>query len=62
MQMFTCPWCGPRPDAEFEYGGDAGKHRPARAASDAEWAEYLYFRTNARGPAIRATADAATTR
>ena len=51
MQLYGCPWCGPRPDAEFRYGGDAGKRRPERGASDAEWADYLYFRHNTKGRA-----------
>ena len=49
MQLYACPWCGPRPDAEFRYGGDAGKRRPERSVSDADWAEYLYYRDNAKG-------------
>ena len=49
MQQLTCPFCGPRPEAEFRYGGDAGKQRPARECSDAVWAGYLYQRRNARG-------------
>ena len=51
MQQFPCPWCGLRAENEFHYGGDAGKQRPERAVSDAEWANYLYFRANARGAA-----------
>jgi heterotetrameric sarcosine oxidase delta subunit len=51
MQMFPCPWCGPRIDAEFRYAGDAGNPRPPRSASDREWADYLHFRRNAKGAA-----------
>jgi heterotetrameric sarcosine oxidase delta subunit len=51
MQLFPCPFCGPRPDAEFHYAGDAGKPRPARECSDAEWAHYLLMRDNVRGAA-----------
>ena len=51
MQQFPCPWCGPRADSEFRYVGDAGVPRPPRSASDTEWAQYLYFRTNAKGSA-----------
>jgi sarcosine oxidase delta subunit len=39
VQVFPCPFCGERPDAEFRYGGDARKARPARDCSDAEWAQ-----------------------
>lgn len=52
MQVFPCPWCGPRDEAEFRYGGDAGKQRPGRDCSDAEWAEYLHMRGNPRGAAV----------
>jgi heterotetrameric sarcosine oxidase delta subunit len=51
VQLFPCPWCGLRTDHEFRYGGDAGKQRPGRAASDAEWARYRFFRANTRGAA-----------
>jgi sarcosine oxidase subunit delta len=51
MQMFPCPWCGPRIDAEFRYAGDAGNPRPTRSAGDSEWANYLHFRNNAKGAA-----------
>ena len=51
MQQFPCPWCGLRAETEFRYVGDAGIPRPARTASDAEWAQYLYFRRNAKGAA-----------
>jgi sarcosine oxidase subunit delta len=51
MQVFPCPFCGPRPDAEFHYIGDADKPRPERGCSDEEWARYLLMRTNARGAA-----------
>jgi sarcosine oxidase subunit delta len=41
-----------RPEIEFRYGGEAHIARPAdpSALSDAEWAEYLYSRTNPKGP------------
>ena len=51
MQQFPCPWCGLRAENEFRYAGDAGIPRPPRTASDAEWAQYLYFRSNAKGAA-----------
>lgn len=51
MLKIECPWCGERAETEFSYGGEAGISRPADpfALSDAEWAEYLYFRSNPRG-------------
>lgn len=51
MQMFPCPFCGPRIDAEFRYAGDTANPRPSRASSDAEWANYLHFRRNVKGAA-----------
>lgn len=51
MQIFPCPYCGPRSDAEFHYVGDADKPRPARDCSDEQWAQYLLMRRNARGAA-----------
>jgi len=52
MLLIRCPYCGmERPELEFSYGGEAHIARPAdpAAASDAEWADYLYFRTNPKG-------------
>jgi heterotetrameric sarcosine oxidase delta subunit len=52
MLLIPCPWCGERAETEFSYGGEAGIARPADpdALSDAEWADYLYHRSNPRGP------------
>jgi sarcosine oxidase subunit delta len=52
MLLIRCPYCGPRPEIEFSYGGQAHIARPARPAelSDQQWAEYLYIRDNPRGP------------
>lgn len=51
MLIINCPWCGDRPEIEFRYGGEAHIARPAdpSALSDAEWAEFLYNRTNPKG-------------
>jgi sarcosine oxidase, subunit delta len=51
MLLITCPWCGPRNDTEFSYGGEAGIVRPKdpSALSDREWADYLFMRVNRRG-------------
>jgi sarcosine oxidase, subunit delta len=40
-----------RPELEFRYGGEAHIVRPVDpgAVNDADWAEYLYFRSNTRG-------------
>ena len=52
MLQITCPWCGPRDDNEFHYGGEAHIARPLEASklSDAEWAEYLFLKQNPKGP------------
>lgn len=51
MLLIPCPWCGPREETEFSYGGEAHVVRPADpyALSDQEWADYLFMRTNTRG-------------
>jgi sarcosine oxidase, subunit delta len=51
MLQINCPWCGPRDETEFSYGGEAHIARPADpyALSDAEWADYLFMRTNPKG-------------
>jgi sarcosine oxidase, subunit delta len=51
MLLITCPWCGPRHEVEFSYGGEGGIIRPKdpSALSDQEWADYLFMRTNRRG-------------
>ena len=53
MQLFPCPFCGPRSESEFHFGGDAGNHRPEgfRTVTDGAWAAYLYERNNLRGAA-----------
>ena len=52
MLLIPCPWCGPRDASEFHYGGEAHIMRPTapEALSDAEWADYLFMRTNTKGP------------
>ena len=51
MLLIDCPYCGPRPELEFTYGGQAHIVRPPDpSALDAEaWGEYLYLRANTRG-------------
>ena len=52
MLLIRCPWCGPRDDSEFHYGGEAHIPRPVDAAalSDADFADYLFMRQNPKGP------------
>jgi heterotetrameric sarcosine oxidase delta subunit len=52
MLHVPCPWCGPRDETEFRYGGQAGLAYPVDpdAVDDATWAEYLFMRDNPKGP------------
>jgi sarcosine oxidase subunit delta len=50
MLLIACPWCGPRPEIEFRHGGEAHIARPDPAsATDADWAAFLFERTNPKG-------------
>jgi heterotetrameric sarcosine oxidase delta subunit len=51
MMLVPCPWCGPRDENEFHYGGQAGIRYPADpgSVSDADWAGVLFFRDNPKG-------------
>lgn len=51
MLQITCPYCGTRAETEFTYGGEGGIARPVRTESmdDAQWADYLFMRTNPMG-------------
>jgi sarcosine oxidase, subunit delta len=51
MLLITCPWCGPRDEVEFHYGGQAHIAYPPEpeALSDEEWARFLFFRDNPKG-------------
>ena len=51
MLLIDCPWCGPRNETEYQYGGQAHVPCPEdpEALSDKEWSEYLFYRDNPRG-------------
>ncbi len=51
MMLITCPWCGPRDETEFHYGGEAHLAYPtdAYALTDAQWADYVFARPNPKG-------------
>lgn len=51
MFRIACPYCGLRDQDEFQHGGEAHIVRPENPelASDAEWADYLFYRKNIRG-------------
>ena len=52
MQLIPCPWCGPREEAEYHYGGQAHVAHPdnPQGLTDEEWAQYVFFRDNPKGP------------
>ena len=50
MLLIPCPWCGPRNQVEFTYGGDATLRRPAPDAPESAWIDYVYLRDNPCGP------------
>jgi sarcosine oxidase subunit delta len=51
MLLIPCPFCGPRPELEFRYGGQAHIARPETpsAVNDEDWGAFLYLRDNTRG-------------
>ncbi|MHC8509914.1 MAG: sarcosine oxidase subunit delta [Rhodospirillales bacterium] len=51
MLMIPCPWCGPRDEHEYSYGGEAHITRPTDSMkmTDEEWSGYVFHRTNAKG-------------
>lgn len=51
MLLITCPWCGPRPEPEFSYAGEAhvARNPDPASLSDQDMAELLYLRSNPRG-------------
>ncbi len=51
MLVIDCPWCGPRDESEFSYGGEAHIARPQNPdeLTDEEWGDYLFFRHNPKG-------------
>ena len=52
MHLIPCPWCGPREESEFAYGDEEPIVRPLDpdGLSDDAWADYVFMRTNPKGP------------
>lgn len=52
MLVISCPWCSERDQTEFSYHGEAHIARPASPMdrTDEQWGDYLFFRSNIRGP------------
>ncbi len=51
MLLIPCPWCGPRDEIEFRYGGQAHVAYPQDpdALDDDQWADFLFMRDNPKG-------------
>ncbi|HEX2246603.1 MAG TPA: sarcosine oxidase subunit delta [Arthrobacter sp.] len=51
MLLIECPWCGPRDETEYHYGGQAHVAYPEdpNQLSDEEWAKFLFYRANPKG-------------
>jgi sarcosine oxidase, subunit delta len=51
MILIECPFCGPRDETEYHYGGQAHVAYPEDPSrlTDREWAEYLFYRENPKG-------------
>jgi len=51
MLLIPCPYCGPREETEFSYGGEAHIERPKNPdkLGEAAWADYLFMRSNTKG-------------
>ena len=50
MQIFSCPFCGPRDEVEFHYVGEPKpRPEPTGAVSDVEWSDYLWLNANPKG-------------
>jgi sarcosine oxidase subunit delta len=53
MLLIHCPYCNQTlPEAEFTYAGEAHIARPSdpSSVSDEEWRDFLFIRTNVKGP------------
>ena len=52
MLLIRCPWCGPRDEVEFHYGGEAHVAYPGdpEDLDDRAWSRFVFYRANARGP------------
>ena len=52
MMLIPCPHCGPRNEDEFLCWSESEPRRPRdpSALSDDQWNDYIYNRTNPKGP------------
>ena len=52
MLLIECPWCGPRDEIEFRWGGESHVTRPGPEVSDEVWSDYLFARRNLKGVSL----------
>ncbi|MEM7172580.1 MAG: sarcosine oxidase subunit delta [Pseudomonadota bacterium] len=52
MIHIPCPWCGPRDETEFTYGGEAGDVMPALdgQSDQVAWHAFVHLSENPSGP------------
>jgi sarcosine oxidase, subunit delta len=49
MLLISCPYCGPREETEFRYGGEDVAIPVAEETDDRTWARFLYYRSSPAG-------------
>ncbi len=49
MKLIDCPYIGPRPAAEFVYGGPWRPMPDPDTSSDADWGRYVFHRNGSPG-------------
>jgi sarcosine oxidase subunit delta len=49
MKLLECPMIGARPTVEFSYGGELRSMPDPDAASDVQWADYVWNRSGVGG-------------
>ena len=49
MKVIHCPVNGPRPAQEFHFGGEVRERPDPAAATDEEWADYVFNRSGEPG-------------
>lgn len=49
MKIIRCPLNGPRPVAEFAYGGEVRSMPDPGSCSDAEWTDHVFNRSSVPG-------------
>jgi len=49
MKIMVCPLNGPRPVAEFAYGGEVRRGPDPDTCSDAEWSDHVFNRSGSPG-------------